>query len=174
MAVNEMHSNLYGVLPEIPALDFSGLHVPLNDLAPILEKNRAAIRDEVSFKDYTDKDSPYRTHKFFDDQLLEVLFSIESRYTPSEFIAQLVWLIHQFLSEPAAFRASIVQDRIDVNEGEKSVSTILFALDQARDPDEKETLRMLLMELTEGGQEPWMEEVSEELRTRVLTLTQSG
>lgn len=166
-AVRHMHELLYGVVPEIPAVDFSQLAVPGNVVEVIRAKNRPAVRDEISVQEYTAPESPFRTQAFFDDQLVEVLFAIHRRYSPSSFVSQLVWLVSVFLNESAALRASVVQDRIRGDEARRCVDTVLASIRRADDPDQRATLELLLMELTDGGTERWVNDLNSELRLAI-------
>ncbi len=44
----------------------------------------------------------------------------------------------------------------------------------AKEPEEREMLRILLMELTEGGEGPWVRQISEALHAKVRELAKSA
>ena len=154
--VKKWRDDLFGKRPPVPAFDISDLVVPPEILQRIHEKNRSRIRDEVSIKEMVAEDSPFRIDTFIDDQLLEVITSMQHRYSAEDFIQQLVYLIRKFLNESAAFRTGMIQQRIMRENADKCVSVIKDAHSSAQDTDERAVLELLLMDLTYGGQEPWV------------------
>ncbi len=154
--IQAMRDELFGVTPDLPAVDLSDLRVPPEVLTPILEKNRARVRGQLSREEITGHDSPFVNDAFFDDQLLEVLDSIQDKYQPEEFVGQLVQLITKFLTEGAAFRTGALQDRIGPRNANQCVTPIKQAWERTTDPDVKQVLDLLVTDLTYGGEEPWV------------------
>ena len=162
--IREFREKLWGRIPSIPAMDISNLEVPEDILTPIREKNRRRVRDEIDYQEFSSAESPFSKHVFFDDQLLEVIESIQHKYQPHEYVRQLVVMIQKFLNESAALRTGTVQRRINRSNAEKCMSEIRDALSQTNDEDEKRTLELLLMDLTHGGEEPWLDFLEPGLR----------
>jgi hypothetical protein len=154
--VAKMREGLWGTIPSVPAFDISGLEVPREMLLAIREKNRRRIRDQISDEEMLAEDSPFRTDSFIDDQLVEVMSSIQDRYRPEDFVAQHVLLIQRFLNVSAAFRTGVVQERIDRSNADQSIAPIQRALASTTDADERHILELLVMDLTYGGEEPWV------------------
>jgi hypothetical protein len=154
--VQAMRAKLFGVVPAIPAVDVSDLKVPEEVLQSIRDKNRKRVREEIPLAEFVAEDSPFRTGAFFDDQLLEIIFSIQHKYKAEEFVEQMVRMIEIFLNESAAFRCGVVQNRIGPTNASACVSGIEAALKRSADPDETKLLELLLTDLTYGGEEPWV------------------
>lgn len=159
-----MRERLFGVVPDIPAVELADLDVPDDVLKTIRQKNRRRVRDEIPLDEFVGEASPFRTDEYFDDQLLEVIFSIASRYEPQELIGQYVWMIQKFLNESAALRSGSLAGRITRRNANSCIDVIKKGLDESTDPDEKQTLELLLTDLTNGGEENWVSFLEPELR----------
>lgn len=151
-----MRDDLFGVTPDLPAVDLADLQVPPEVLTAILDKNRPRVRGELSREEITGHDSPFVQDTFPDDQLLEILYGIQDKYRPEEFVSQLVHLITKFLNEGAAFRTGALQGRIGPQNANQVVAPIRQAWERATDPDVKQLLELLATDLTYGGEEPWV------------------
>lgn len=162
--VQGMKEDLFGKEPNLPAVDITDLEIPADALTAIREKNRKRVREELSLEEVTGPDSVFVKGTFFDDQLLEVLFSIQDKYQPEEFIAQLVQLIMKFLNESAAFRTGALLKRVGRANANQCVSVIKQAWDKATDPEEKQLLELLVTDFSYGGQEPWVVHLQPELK----------
>jgi len=165
--VREMRDKVFAEIPSISAIDISDLNIPEDVLKEIQDKNRKLIRNEIPTKEIMAKDSPYVTDAFFDDQLLEVICRIHFKYKAEEFVEQLVRMIQKFLNESAALRGGILQERINNTNANKCISVIREALIQAKDDDERNTLELLVMDLTYGGEESWIEFLNPDLKSFV-------
>jgi len=174
--IKTLREGLFGTIPEIPAIDISDLEVPGEILEAIRDKNRRRIREEIPLEEFVGENSPFRTDAFFDDQLFEVISSISYKYQPEELIRQHVAMIDKFLNESAAFVGGNLQDRIDDRNASVIVSTIKTALDLSHDPDERQTLELLLVDLTYGGEESWVAALQPALKAFVqdVVARQSG
>jgi hypothetical protein len=155
-AVSRMRAELFGRIPELVPIDITDLSVPDDVLADIRTKNLRRVRDEVSLEDMTAEGSPYRTDEYFDDQFLEVLASIEDKYAPVDFVRQMVRMIEIFLNESAAFRAALVVSRVTETDAGEVARLLRSAIEGAGDDDTRRTLQLLLVDLSNGGDEPWV------------------
>ncbi len=162
--IQAMRDDLFGVTPDLPAVDLADLRVPPEVLAAVLQKNRPRVRGELSREEITGHDSPFANDTFVDDQLVEILYSLQDKYQPDEFISQLVHLITKFLNEDAAFRTGALQGRIGPRNANQVVAPIRQAWEQATDPDVKRLLDLLATDLTYGGEEPWVASLEPALR----------
>ena len=162
--IKEQRERLFGELPSIDAVDISDIDVPTDVLHDIRMKNLRRVRDEIGVDDLTAQGSPYRTDAFFDDQLLEVMAANARKYHPLDFIRQIVRFIEIFLNESAAFRTGLILARLKDEDANQAVDIVRKAIESAPDDDTRSTLELLLLDLTNGGEEPWIAALSPQQR----------
>ena len=71
--VEALRRNLWGTPPDIPAVSIATLPIPDATVAKIRAKNLPRVRDELTIEEMNADTSPFRTHAYFDDQMLEVI-----------------------------------------------------------------------------------------------------
>jgi hypothetical protein len=152
---------LWGTQPDVPAVDLSGLVPPRELLETIREKNGKRVRDEITAAELTAQ------AELFDEQLVEVIDSIESKYEAEDFIAQLVWLVHMFWSESAALRGGHIEERLGKSNADGVVGLVKHAFDSATSTEEKLLLDLLIMDMTNGGDSDWIAHLGPEPRNFV-------
>ena len=170
--VEALRRNLWGTPPDIPAVSIATLPIPDATVAKIRAKNLPRVRDELTIEEMNADTSPFRTHAYFDDQMLEVICAISDKYEPHEFIDQLVILVRLFLNESAALRGGYVGDRVTESCANRCIWSIRDAVGTAVDPYERRTLLLLAVDFTSGGEEPWVRFLSPEMKEFVAAVTE--
>jgi hypothetical protein len=175
--VKKHREGLWGVQPDIPPVDLAGVQPPPELLQAILAKNRKRVRNEITTAEMTADGSPYQTDEFFDDQLVEVIDSIEHKYRAEDFIAQLIWLVRTFGNESAALRGGRVEERLGPANADAAVGLVKDAFAAAKSKEEKLLLDLLAMDMSDGGEAEWIAYLGPEPREfldEVLARQQGG
>jgi hypothetical protein len=171
--IEELRAALFAKPPAISPFDLRGLAVPSNILEVIREKNRKRIRNETRIEELVAEDSPFRVDKYVDDQLMELAFSIVDKYRAEDFVKVMTQLVQVFLNESAALRVSVVSDRVDRENAESAFSYVRKAIEAAKDEDERSTLELLLLDLTGGSEESWVNWLDPDSRRFLQQIVQS-
>jgi len=162
--IKKHFEGLYGIKPDIPPVDLAGVQPPPELLKAILAKNGKRVRNEITTAEMTADDSPFQTGEFFDDQLFEVIDSIEHKYRAEDLIAQLIWMIRMFWNEDAALRGCRVEERLGPTNADKTVGLVKDAFAAAKSKEEKLLLDLLAMDMSNGGEAEWAAQLGPESR----------
>lgn len=150
-----VHEQSFRGAPDIEPFDLTSLEVPEDVLRPIVQANRRRIRGEMTRDELMGPDSRYSSLDELDEQLADLLVASAHRYEPREYVRQVIQLARQFLSLNAALRMTPTAQRLDVRDAAGCLEEIQTAWANA-DSDVREILDLLVMDLTHGGDEPWV------------------
>jgi hypothetical protein len=162
-----MREELWGELPDLPAVSIATLEVPPDVLAAIRQKNWRLLHQKVSFDELTAPDSPYVLDTYFDDQLWEVLCAIAAKYDPISFIDQAAQMIESFWNRSAAFLPSAIVGRIGPENATACVTRLYKAWREASEPESKRLMELLVTDLSFGGASSWVTALDEKLQAFV-------
>jgi len=169
-SVADLRSRLFGEVPDIDAIDISGIGVPPPELSAMIVKNVRKLRNQVSLDEMVSSGSPYRTVAFFDDQLLDIVESISDKYDPIEYICQMIKFIEIFVNVGACFRTAAVEDRLSSEDATIAVEKIREAVEIAKNTNVRDCLVLLLLDFTDGGEAPWVSDLCEADRHFIETV----
>ncbi len=165
-AIDQAHTASFARTPEVRPFDLADLQVPDDVRREIVNANRRRVRGEMSREELLGPSSRYQSLDEFDEQLAEILASLEHRYHPRDYIRQVIQLGRKFLSVTAALRLGAVAQRLTPQTAAECLREVVAARATA-DDDLKIVLDLLVMDLTQGGREAWVGELPDDAAAEV-------